>query len=231
MINRLTEFLAQTKAISTSGVIYFDDGTSYTYDGEQLVQAVTDFKEDKKGGKFFIGKTFKVQLDEFSEFVKTYKKSIISTDVLEDNTLEVRTSIPNVKLETKWTNNDTVKLKKIKSFFDSLDTSEEKNIFNYSFTKDEITKFTSDKFNRIFADLNNNSISFSSDNLTDFLMISIFPKYLGKILASTKELNLKIYSTEKDYIYLIHFSVKNMNIVTDYYGLCSDLIPMEGGLE
>ena len=48
MINRLTEFIAQTKGISTSRWIYFDKGYSYTYDGEQLVQAITNFKEDKK---------------------------------------------------------------------------------------------------------------------------------------------------------------------------------------
>jgi len=232
MINRLTEFIAQTKGISTNRWIYFDQGLSYTYDGDQLVQAITNFKEDKKGGEFFSDKTFKIQVDEFNDFLKEYKKSIIGTNILEDNTIEIKTSIPNVKLEFKWTNADTLKLEQIKTFFNSLVASDSTKIFDHSFSKEEISKFTSEKSNRIYT-FTDNSISFDSISTKDMmLMISIFPKYLGKILSSTKELNLKIYSTEKDFIYLVHFNVKNMNIVTDYYGLCSDLIPIEeGGLD
>lgn len=232
MINRLNEFIAQTKGISTSRWIYFDKGFSYTYGGEQLVQAKTDFKEDKKGGEYFSDKTFKVQVDDFNDFLKEYKKSIIGTNVLEDNTLEVKTSIPNVKLEFKWDKKDDLKLQEIKNFFGNLDLDEEKKVFDYDFTKDEITKFVSEKSNRIFADFLSSTIAFDDEGLEEYLMISIFPKYLGKILSSTKEMKMKIYDTDKAYIYLIQYTVKNMNITTDYYGLCSDLIPIqEGGLE
>ena len=232
MVNRLTEFIAQTKGISTNRYIYFDQGISYTYDEEQLVQAFTDFKEDKKGGEYFSDKTFKIQVDEFNDFLKDYKKSVTGIKFDEDNSIEITTSIPNTSLKFKWEKTDTAKLKRIKNFFEDLNTEVKNRIFDYNFTKDELTKFIGEKSNRMFADLANNCISFTDENLTNFLMISIFPKYLGKLLASTKEFNLKIYNTDKESIFLIHYTIRNMNITSNYFGLCSDLIPLEeGGLD
>jgi len=230
MINRLTEFIAQTKGMSTSRWIYFDQGKSYTYDNEQLVQAFTDFTNDKKGGEFFKEKTFKIQVDDFNDFMKDYKKSITDIDFKEDHSIEIKTNIPNTNLEFKWLKTDTTKLEKIKKFFNSLDTSDK--IFDYSFTKDEIATYIGEKASRMFADMKNNCIAFNEENLESYLMISIFPKYLGKLLSSTKEFNLKIYNTENDSIFLIHYTIKNMNIVSEYFGLCTDLIPVqEGGLD
>jgi len=231
MVNRLTEFVAQTKSISTNRLIYFDQGKSYTYDNEQLVQAFTDFTEDKKGGEYFKDKTFKIHVDEFNDFIKEYKKQITGIE-FNDNSIEIKTNIPNKNLKFAWEKTDIIKLEKIKKFFKNLNTDEENKVFDYTFTKEELTEYLDKKPNRLFADFDNNCISFNDDDLESFLMISIFPKYLGKLLSSTKEFNLKIYETTNESIFLIHYTIRNMNIVSEYFGLCTDLIPIEeGGLE
>lgn len=232
MVNRLTEFIAQTKGISTNRIIYFDRGKSYTYDSEQLVQAFTDFTQDKKGGEYFRDKTFKIQVDEFNDFVKEYKKSITGIEFGEDNSIKIKTSIPNTRLTFTWDRNDSTKLEKIKDFFKNLDITCEKKILDYTFTDDELKEYLDEKPVRIFADLENNCISFNDENLERPLMISIFPKYLGKLLSSTKRFNIKIYNTDKDSIFLVHYMIRNMNILSQYFGLCTDLIPLkEGGLD
>jgi len=234
MVNRLTEFIAQTKGISTSRVIYFHKGKSYTYDTEQLVQAVTDFTQDKKGGNYFKDKTFKIQVDEFNDFIKEYKKSVTGIEFGEDNSIKIKTNIPNINLTFAWDKNDSIKLEKIKKFFDidNLKIYSENKIFDYTFTDEELKKYVDEKPVRMFADLDNNCIAFNDENLETFLMISIFPKYLGKLLSSTKLFNLKIYSTDKESIFLIHYMIRNMNILSEYFGLCTDLVPIkEGGLD
>jgi len=230
IVNRLTEFISQTKSISTNRWIYFDKGKSYTFDTEQLVQAFTDFTEDKKGGDYFKDKTFKIHVDEFNDFIKERKKEITGIEFVE-NTINIKTNVPNVNLKFEWLKTDTPKLEKIKDFFNKLDTSDK--IFDYSFTKDELTKFINDKANRMFANITSNNITFNEDNLDEqFLMISIFPKYLGKLLSSTKEFNLKIYNTNNESIFLVQYTIRNMNIISEYFGLCSDLISLEkGGLD
>jgi len=232
MVNRLTEFIAQTKGISTNRWIYFDNGKSYTYDTEQLVQAVTDFTQDKKGGEYFRDKTFKIQVDEFNDFIKEYKKSIIGIEFGEDYSIKIKTSIPNVNLTFTWEKTDSIKLKKIKEFFNNLDIQASNKIFDYTFTDDKLKEYLDRKPNRIFADLDNIEILFDDKDLESFLMISIFPKYLGKLLSSTKRFNIKIYNTDKDSIFLVHFMIRNMNILSEYFGLCTDLIPIgKGGLD
>jgi len=233
MVNRLTEFIAQTKGISTNRVIYFNEGKSYTYDTEQLVQAITDFTEDKKGGDYFKDKTFKIQVDQFNDFVKEYKKSIIGIEFGEDNSIKIKTSIPNTSLTFTWEKTDSIKLEKIKKFFDSLYADVQKGkIFDYTFTDEELKKYVDEKPLRIFADIDRHCISFNDNNSDNSLMISIFPKYLGKLLSSTKRLTLKIYNTDKESIFLVHYLIRNMNILSEYFGLCTDLIPIEeGGLD
>jgi len=232
MVNRLTEFIAQTKGISTNRWIYFDNGKSYTYDTEQLVQAVTDFTQDKKGGEYFRDKTFKIQVDEFNDFIKEYKKSIIGIEFGDDYSIKIKTSIPNVNLTFTWDKTDGIKLKKIKDFFDNLNIQASNKIFDFTFSDDELKEYLDKKPNRIFADLDNNRILFDDEGLESFLMISIFPKYLGKLLSSTKRFNVKIYNTDKESIFLVHFMIRNMNILSEYFGLCTDLIPVgEGGLD
>lgn len=234
MVNRLTEFIAQTKGISTNRWIYFDRGKSYTFDKEQLLQAFTDFTEDKKGGEYFKDKTFKIQVDDFNDYIKNYKKNINGLEFNENNDIRITTDLPYITdLTFEWTKEDTLKLNKIKTFFKELDSDNSNKIFDYTFSKEETAKFINEKSNRMFADLTNNCILFEEDNnLESYLMISIFPKYLGKLLSSTKEFTLKIYNTDKDSIYLIHYVIRNSNITSEYFGLCSDLIPLqEGGCE
>jgi len=233
MVNRLTEFIAQTKGISTSRVIYFDKGRSYTYDTEQLVQAITDFTQDKKGGDYFKDKTFKIQVDEFNDFIKEYKKSIIGIEFEEDNSIRIKTSIPNTSLTFTWEKTDSIKLEKIKKFFNDIYANVQKGkIFDYTFTDEELKKYVDEKPVRMFADIENCCITFNDENIEKSLMISIFPKYLGKLLSSTKRFTLKIYNTDKESIFLVHYLIKNMNILSEYFGLCTDLIPIEeGGLD
>lgn len=225
MINRLKKYLDLTKKISSTGIMYVDDGKVYTYGKTQMFQAVTDITEDKNSIKFELNKkTFKLPIAEFTDFEKNYKKSVEDVTIDQSNNLIITTNIPNVKLESLWTEDDTKELKTIKKFFDKLNTEDcsiENRIAECILAQDQIEYFLAEKPIKIYINKKLNTIQFETpkEKPLDFTMIAVLDSYLGKFLKSSKDVILSVYKTTVDKnIFILKLSVTNEKFVTTYYG-------------
>jgi hypothetical protein len=237
MLNRLIAIADQTKSISSSGDIYVENGLSYTVDSQQYFQAITYFTNDKKSNDLgVVNKTFRLPLEEFYEFVKNYKKEVSEVIFEEDNSLKIKTNIPDVELIIPWRARDAdilnekkSKINQIVNLIDKLDL-----IFDGEMDSEDIKKWLDEKSTKLFVDLTNNKISVSKDDLkvnSEYLRIDILTKCLGKLTKSSKCCKLRVFrDKENEGIFYLKFIIANMKIETSYFAkIIGNVTQTEGG--
>lgn len=230
MVNRFKNYIDLTKKISESGIIYCDSGFLYTFGKNQMFQAITDIRNDKKTINFGLDKkTFKINVEKFSEFEKQYKKDVVSSEI-DNNDIIIKTTLSNISYIEKWLEEDNKKLNECKEFFKSLDEKIKDGtcqlLTSSAFDEEKVEYFIKAKPVKFYIGRKSGKVLFNRPkNDSKFFMISLLDSYLGKLLKSSKDVIINIYSSgEDEKILIFNLSVTNGKFITNYYGKFFDFI-------